>query len=107
MNWVAVLTLVRSLSPAFFVLAEAFQYGMKKHGGESWKDKLPSDHVNKAIEKIGTWLTERRSSLLADAGLRLMFALCLCVGSKSKYVPKEKATEDENKEIALNAEVAN
>lgn len=107
MNWVTVLALFRTLAPAFFIVAEAFKYGMKKHGGETWKDTSASEHVNKAIEKIGTWLTERRASLLADAGLRLLFALCLVVGStsKAKYVPKEKATEEEIKEQGANAEV--
>lgn len=108
MNWMAIIALVRSLFPAFLVVAEAFKWGMQKHGGDTWKGTSPHEHVSKAIEKIGAWMTERRASLLADAGLRLLFALCLVIGSPSraKYVPKEKATESEVEEKGENAEVA-
>ncbi len=92
-----ILTLIRSLMPAFVILAEAFRYGMARHGGETWKDKSAAHHANKALSALSEWLgSPRQYSLLADAALRLLFALCLSA-TERVYRPKEKPVEEKPK----------
>jgi hypothetical protein len=92
MNIIQILTLLRSLLPAIQVVAEAFRFGMEKHGPDTWKDTDPNQHVQKAFNAIANWTSTNRYSALADAALRLLFALCLSAASK-KYEPKSKPTE--------------
>lgn len=88
-----ILPLLRSLAPALLVLAHAFRYGMQKHGDGTWKNRTAEFHVGKAMSSIGQWFESPMSYYhLANAGLRLMFALTL-VGIK-EYEPKEKPANE-------------
>ncbi len=111
MNWLCVLTFLKSVAPAIYVLADAFRYGVNKHGDGTWRDQSPGQHVNKAIERIQAWTTDRQYSTLADAGLRIVFALSQVATGKT-YKPKpaepkpapaalEKPEAEKNVEIAI------
>jgi hypothetical protein len=89
MNIMQIVALIRSILPAMQIVAEAFRFGVDKHGSDSWKNLSASEHVQKAMEAISQSSTStRRCSLLADAALRLLFALCLSIGTTKKYEPK-------------------
>lgn len=88
MNFIAIVNLIRSLGPAVFVVADAFRYGMQKHGGETWKSVSVETHLQRAGEEVFAWFANRTNySLLASASLRILFALAKCATSK-KYIPK-------------------
>jgi hypothetical protein len=97
MNIFQILALLRSLLPAIQVVAEAFRFGVEKHGADTWKSTDPNDHVMKAFNAISQWSSSNRYSALADAALRLLFALCLTAASQ-KYVPKVKPEVEEKVE---------
>lgn len=97
-NVVSILTLLKSVTPALIIIAHAFRYGMSKHSGVSWKSQSAKHHVGKATTAIGDWVANPKAySLLADAGLRLLFALCLSA-KITKYVPKEQSVAKESAE---------
>jgi hypothetical protein len=89
MNLMQIIALFRALLPAMQILAEAFRFGVDKHGPDTWKNLNAAEHVQKAVEAVSQSNTSpRRCSLLADAALRLLFALCLSLGPAKNYVPK-------------------
>lgn len=93
-NIVTILPVIRAAMPALVIVAGAFKYGLQRHGGETWKDKSPMHHAMKAKISLSEWLVEpSKYSRLADAALRLLFALCL-VATEPSYVPKAEATEE-------------
>lgn len=95
MNLLQILALLRSLLPAIQIVAEAFRFGMEKHGADTWKETDPRVHVQKAFNAIANWSGSNRYSSLADAALRLLFALCLSAASK-KYEPKSSEPKESN-----------
>jgi len=87
-NVLTLLPLIKTLLPALLVISEAFRYGISKHGSDTWKNRTAEFHAAKATERLTVWVSSpMQYSLLADAGLRLLFALCLVTGKT--YVPKE------------------
>jgi hypothetical protein len=99
MNFFQILTLIRSLGPAIYVVADAFQYGMQKHGSDGWKMRSPGWHLHKATMSINEWFLDRtKYSLLADAGLRVLFALAQCATSKKYCKHREPETASESTE---------
>jgi len=88
-NFLALIPLLKSAAPGLLLLAEAFRYGVRLRGGETWKGKSARYHVDKATHCLTLYFDDMtRYSLLADACLRLLFALCL--SGTRKYVPKDK-----------------
>lgn len=70
------LALTKSLLPALLIVADVFRYGIKKYGSDTWKNDSAQYHVEQAMAKLGEWVTSpTQYTLLADAGLRLLFAL--------------------------------
>ena len=87
-----VLSLIRKIYPAAVVVSQAYIFGVSKHGNGSWKDVSVGTHLVKAIDDINAWRGgSKDKSLLADAGLRVLFAICLAIASgamKKEYVGK-------------------
>jgi hypothetical protein len=97
MNFLSIITLIRSLGPSLFIVADAFRYGMLKYGNDSWKQTAAETHLQIAGEEAISWIHNRSNySLLASASLRMLFALALCATSK-QYVPKSKVEENVQK----------
>jgi len=96
-NIMQIIALIRSLLPAMQIVAEAFRFGVQKHGPDTWKNLSAAEHVHKAGESVSQSMSAtgaQRCSALADAALRLLFAVCLTIGN-SRYVPKDQARKDQ------------
>lgn len=104
MKWAAILVIIRACLPAMYVLADAFRFGVNKHGDGTWKDISPVDHVGKAMSKIGEWMVTKNYNLLADAGLRILFALSKCATS-AKYNPTSKREPKDKPEVQKDEEI--
>jgi hypothetical protein len=92
-NLVALVPLLKSCYPALLLVASAFRHGVKKNGSETWKSQSATYHVSKASSAIAQWIGDpSRHSLLADAGLRLLFAISI-VATSTVYEPKVKEVE--------------
>ncbi len=79
-NFVSLLSMIRSIGPAFFLMASAFKYGAQKYGDGTWKDRSAGDHLEDAVKDIIAWKRgDITSPLLVDAALHVVFAVAVAI----------------------------
>lgn len=84
----SILSLISKIYPAAIVVSQAFAYGASKYGNGTWKNDNVGTHLIKAIDDINAWRGgSKDKALLADAGLRVLFAICLAIANGTH--PKE------------------
>ena len=80
MNILGILTLIRATGPVVAMMASAYAYGAKKYGDGTWRNSSSADHLGVALQNIVDWKNGRRDQpLLADAALRVVFAVAIAV----------------------------
>jgi hypothetical protein len=91
---VQVLRFVRALYPVILIVAEAYRYGMTKHGDGTWKELSANEHMDKAVNHLVAWKEGAVDKpVLIDAALRILFAASVAITenlSPTKYVKDEK-----------------
>lgn len=78
--------MVSTVSPAFWLMAQAFAYGVKRFGDGTWREFHAGEHLDFAVRDIADWKCGQKDwHALVDAALRLAFAVAQVVPSKAEY----------------------